>query len=299
MTTVVAASVIIVVVFLSCMKWVDHGIRQMQLPSEARYEIASWDAPAIYNMGCDDWYHSARVNVCTFGNKQGDHTAVLLGDSVGAQWFPAIRKVFHRPGWRMMVITKSACPMVDKPIYYPRIKRMYENCSIWRKRALKKIKSTKPDVVILGSTYTYAYTRAQWISGTREVLARISPFAKHVYVLRSTPVLPFNGPNCLADRGWLHKFLEGSRNCVAPAYNRKSNQVYRWQERAARHFDNVSLVDMTGRICPDAHCHAELNGLIVFRDNQHLTATFVKSLNGSLAKYLGGAPRNPSASGSG
>ena len=44
---------------------------------------------------------------------------------------------------------------------------------------------------------------------------------------------------------------------------------------------------MTDAICPGATCRAEIRGEVVFRDDQHMTATFAASLAPELARTLG------------
>ncbi|WP_346844943.1 SGNH hydrolase domain-containing protein [uncultured Rothia sp.] len=41
--------------------------------------------------------------------------------------------------------------------------------------------------------------------------------------------------------------------------------------------DNVATVDMTDVICPDRQCPSEIGNVYVYRDDSHLTRTFVKS----------------------
>ena len=153
--------------------------------------------PTIYAMGCDDFYRSADVRACSFGPADAVHTAVLMGDSIGGQWFPAVAKVFDKPDWRLLVLTKSSCPMVDEPVFNHRIGRSYTECATWRENALKEVVAQKPDVVFLGSSSTYDFSQTQWLDGTSRVLEALSPATGHVYVLRATPGLPFDGPACL------------------------------------------------------------------------------------------------------
>lgn len=271
---------------LLTIRWDDSSIELMKSPGQVRYLQAEWDAPIIYNMGCDDWYLSSQVKICAFGADTAPHTVVLMGDSVGVQWFPAVREVFNKPDWRLLLITKSSCPMVDEPLFYPRIGRIYSVCTQWRARALRELAAMKPDILIFGSTYIYNYTKDQWSAGTRRVLSEISPSVKHVYILRSTPTIPFDGPACLAPRSWLYRMLTGKNHCMAPAHNRKFDDVYSWLESAASHYPNVSMVDMTDAVCPDDKCRAQRDGIIVFRDTEHMTASFARSLGAQLSTHL-------------
>jgi hypothetical protein len=205
----------------------------------------------VYTMGCDDWYNSARVKPCVFGNPKATRTVVVIGDSIGLQWFPAIQKIYRAPEWRLIALTKGACPMVDAPVYYKHLGRFYTECEQWRKAALAKIVTLHPDVVILGSSDTYDYTPAQWTDGTARILRTLSP--GQVRLLRSTP---------------LH---DGTTRA----------DVYRWQMAAADGLPNVRVIDMNAAVCPQGQCAKQ-----AYRDERHLQYVFVASLSAPLARLL-------------
>jgi peptidoglycan/LPS O-acetylase OafA/YrhL len=284
--TVLAAIALMLTTNALCVTWANAASRWLNNPAQQRYARAHVDAPVIYAMGCDDWYHSDSVRICAFGPDDATHTAVLMGDSIGAQWFPAVAKVFNRPGWRLLVLTKSSCPMVDEPIFYARIGREYVECDIWRKNASTQISRMRPDVVILGSIQTADFSKDQWIQGTERLLKVISEAADHVYVLRGTPRLPFDGPNCLSSQSWLREWAPWRDHCSAPAFEQQDDEVYQWLQQASHGFANVSMLDMNDAICPGNRCDARRNGEVIFRDSQHMTATFVESLGAELSRRM-------------
>jgi hypothetical protein len=275
---------------VACIAWFNASMDWQNSPDQQRYRQAQVDAPVIYSMGCDDWYHSDRVRICAFGSKDALHTAVLMGDSIGAQWFPALAEVLNRPDWRLMVLTKSSCPMVDEPYFYARIGREYVECANWRRQALLQVASMKPDVVVLGTVQSDDFSQAQWVKGTERLLGVLSPAAGHVYILRGTPHLPFDGPHCLAARNWLPWLPWTKGSCEASVPNAHDGDVYRWLQQATDRFDNATTIDMNPLICPDGECHAERDGRVVFRDSQHLTAGFVQTLGHALLTRMGLAP---------
>jgi hypothetical protein len=282
----IAALSLMIVVASLCARWSTHAQQRMSAPDMARFEQVRSEKLLIYKMGCDEWYHSARVNLCLFGAADAEHTAVAIGDSVGLQWFPAYHELFVRPGWRLLVATKSSCPMVDESLFYARIGREYTECARWRSDVLREVSSLHPNVVLVGSSQMAPYSQAQWTEGTARILYPLAKSSDHVYLMRSTPVLPFDGPSCLEPRSRLYDALSVHRECVAAARNARSDAIYQWLGNAASRFDNVSLVDMTDAICPHERCYAERDGAIVFRDDQHLSAAFVHSLAGVLADRL-------------
>ena len=265
--------------------WNGKAFWESQSKTQLEFVNAQADAPIIYGMDCDEWYHSDRLTPCVFGPAKSAHTAVLLGDSIAGQWFPTAAALFVGADWRLVVLTKSSCPMVDQPLFYPRIGREYTECGVWRKAALQKIAELKPDVVLMSSASTYAFTQAQWIEGSASVIQKISLVSSHVFVIRATPTLPFDGPDCLARYAARPEWLRFGSGCSA-AINLSSNQVYAWLRQAAGHFDNVQTVDIGDLVCQGGICSAKRDGMVVFRDSQHMTASFAASLAPGFRRLL-------------
>lgn len=278
--------------------WQGKATEWSQHPDQHRFDQARADAPPIYAMGCDDWYHSARVNPCLFGPEGAPRTVVLLGDSIGLQWFPAFARYFDKPGWRVVVLTKSSCPMVDEAMFYPRIGREYTECSAWRDRAIQVVAQLKPDVVVLGSAAAYAFTESQWIEGTGRIFERIAASADtRIYVIPATPKLPVSGPACLSRRAWRARTLPpGDDRCEWDSSDASRQAIQGWIEEAVARHPGTTTLDLNDLVCPGGRCRAMLDGRPVFRDAQHLAAGFAASLSDKVGARLGIAGMPPSAS---
>lgn len=246
-------------------------------PELRKYQDVRSDRPAFYAMGCDEWIYSARVRICGFGPNNAEHTAVLIGDSIAGQWFPALASIYNKPDWRLLVITKSSCPMVDEPIFNPRIGREFTECAVWRNAATDWIKKLKPDVVFMGTTRE-GFNESQWTSGTVRVLGRFASGTSHVFLISPTYALPYDGPACLSRQVWQKQLFETQMSCSSWVAGQRENNIHAWLEQAADVYGNVSVINMNSVICPNNLCSAETNGKIVFRDNQHLTASYAETL---------------------
>jgi peptidoglycan/LPS O-acetylase OafA/YrhL len=268
--------------------WQTHETVRMKLPPFEQYRNAHWGAPQIYGMGCDDWYHSDRVKVCAFGDPHAEHTVVLMGDSHAGQWFSAVAGSFlSKQRWRLLVLTKSSCPMVDEPVFSARIGREYTECEHWRSHALAEVALLKPDIVFLATTIDNPFGEKEWTEGTRKILDALSPAAGQIVLLRDTPQLPFDGPDCLARQAGRPAWLAPHDGCRSkPRKERQAMLVYTWLEEASRNFGNVHVLDLNSLICPSGTCAAEQRGTVVFRDSQHLTDQFAASLAPALRTRL-------------
>ena len=283
---VVAALMMMVLAVLPLRIWQAEAKSFAQTPALARFVAARNDKAIVFAMSCHAPPPSTRAQICTFGDPHATHTAVLMGDSKALHWFPAYRQIFEKPGWRLLTVTKSGCPMVDAPFVELPLRRQYTECAQWRRDAVRKVASLRPDVVVLGESVTYPFTKEQWIAGTRQVLSALANSTRRIYLMRPTPELPVNGPLCLEPRGWPYAALVSKSHCTGNVHSARFDNVGRWLQVAAASLPDVQLVDMTSSVCPGGVCRAELDGRIVFLDEGHITATFARTLAPALAAAL-------------
>ncbi|PKO34648.1 MAG: acyltransferase [Betaproteobacteria bacterium HGW-Betaproteobacteria-7] len=257
--------------------WTQGAHAWLEAPEQQRYREARFDLPIIYGMGCDDWYKSAEVKLCRFGPENAPRTVLLLGDSIGAQWFPALARIYGGGEWRLLVLTKSACPIVDEDIFYHRIGREYTECRIWRAEVIQEIHKIRPDIVFLGSAGSYGFSSAQWRLGTRRVLDAIAESAGKIFLIQPTPVLPFDAPACLGRQAWRDRFISMANACSVSIS--ESGETANALVAAVDGLPNASVLNMNSVVCPDRSCVAEKANHIVYRDDRHLTAKFVASIS--------------------
>ena len=239
----------------------------------ASYRAAAFSAPALYGLGCDDWYKSAQVKPCLFGNPKAPKTAVLMGDSIGAQWFPTIEKMLDPSSWKIIVLTKSSCPIVDEPFFYQRIGREYTECSTWRDQAIQWLQEQHIERIYLGSTASADFTDKQWSEGTSRILDRLSTNADEIYVIEANPQLSFNGPNCLMQQATP---ADGAENCKSPAENPQFKKVARLLQEAVSKHPKSHWIETSRFVCPNGTCAAIRDDIVVYRDQQHLTVKFTE-----------------------
>ena len=212
---------------------------------------------------------------CVYGNPDSATTVALVGDSHAAQWFPAIEQLAKEHDWRLVVMTKVSCRFVDVPQYSRPLKREYTECETWLPPVHDRLVAIKP-------TYTFIeITRAlQPMSSADNDPARqgtlVAPaprgrLGKYV-IIGDTPQSYYDVPACISshrrdvrpcetDRaaafGWRYLKLEN-----APSPRRPVGRV----------------VKLSPTICPRDPCPVIQDGMIIYRDDHHLTATYARSL---------------------
>lgn len=237
------------------------------------------DVPTIYDAGskCDTWYSSADLEPCVIGSNGAKHTAVLLGDSIGAQWVSLLSAVYLAPDWKVTVLTKSGCAIADQEYYYKAVGGMYDICTSWRESALSYIADIRPDVVFIGSSSQYDFSAQQWTEGVESILNSLSDVASRIVLIPGTPSLSFNGPSCIeSPYRFSLRLSDSRRECEEALVDDSSENVATYLSLAANKFADVHLLDLNDLVCPDRRCAAQkTDGLVVFRDARHLTETFI------------------------
>lgn len=233
------------------------------------------DVPVIYSMPCDTWYRSAEVSPCMFGKENAKKTLLMMGDSIGVQWFSLFALAAQEADWRMILLTKSSCPMVDESIYYSRIKQNYLICDQWRHDVLARVSEWNPDLIVLGSAASYDFSDQQWSEGSQRIWQKLTQNNTRLLVVAGTPILGINGPQCIA------KHLQNGVSdltglCQKDQSASKAYHVALTLQQAAAGIPLVDIIDFNALVCPQQQCRSiSKSGIITFRDDKHLTDSYV------------------------
>ncbi len=256
--------------------------------------VARDDLPLIYGDGCHLSAAETASPACVFGSATSEQVVVLFGDSHAAQWFPALDRLASSHGWRLVSLTKSSCPAADVTIWSTSLKREYSECDEWRRGALERIAREHPWLVVISdnisvnSDYTLwskgalvpaAEGGALWNGGLERTLASLAAVAGRVVVIGDTPRSQVDPPVCLS------RHPDDVLACVSPR-GLALDTARMAGERAVATTAHAGFVDPTAWVCPSEPCPAIIGRLLVYRDDQHLTATFARALANRLLGEL-------------
>jgi peptidoglycan/LPS O-acetylase OafA/YrhL len=255
-----------------------------------RFYRVSKDIPSMYAMGCETALTESKPKMCTFGDaSNGQKTVVLFGDSHAAQWFQAVKDIAETQHWKLITLVKSACSPMSINADSMHNPGATQSCGIWRKAAVETIRKMHPDLVIASSSSIYQekdstkpIDPANWERGTRETLLAIAGDGIPVKVIRDTPHAEYDISQCLAQAAW-----DGRTVCAPLSRDSAlSPLVYQAEVSGAANLPNVKFVDMTDDICSPNICDLQRGNVILYRDSNHLTASYAESLSDALKKKL-------------
>ncbi len=242
---------------------------------EPALDAASGDNPAIYDDGCHlDFDETEPASGCSWGDAADAPLVALFGDSHAAQWFPALSALAQRGDIRLETYTKSACPsvLIDKV----RDGVAYTECMQWREQVLTRLETSPPDVVVVGNSHEGS-TAEEWREGLGALIDRFGGSAP-VVVMADTPRFSFGPASCLSAN------LDAAATCAEPTSSAVDESFATVEkETAAEH--GAGYVDMNDYLCTD-ECGTVIGATLVYRDDNHIGATFGTELATPLAQRL-------------
>lgn len=248
------------------------------------------DLPRSYADGCHQDRRSADVLRCEYGPPEADETVFLVGGSHSAHWLPALLRVAEDRSWRIVSATKSACIFAapeDAAVFEQ--ENRHASCAEWNRNLLAILLEERPDMVVTLATrpvFVRPEERANspvraenvpdgYVSRFQSLIAA----GIDVVALRDTPWMSHDVPSCV----FRHRFTDAA-SCG------RLRQDVLFDESLAEQLERIPrgvyLVDMNDRICDQTTCPAVRDGMLIYRDRHHLTATYARHLGPVLADRI-------------
>jgi peptidoglycan/LPS O-acetylase OafA/YrhL len=240
------------------------------------------DRGRSYYEGCMVGIEGTNSNKCLYGNPEGEHTLILFGDSHAMQYFPPVVELAEHNNWRLIVLTKAECPPEETEVRSMVEDREYSQCDVWRQEAFKRIEEggKKVTVIMSGDTEYIPYgpegeelggdaAAEAMEAGYLRTLKRIRASGARTVVIRDNPTSVEDVPSCVSED------IQHLGRCAFPRHKEWDHE---YDVRAAERSPETHLVSFIADICPGEICRAVIGNALTYRDKDHLTATFARTL---------------------
>lgn len=207
---------------------------------------------------------------CEYGDTSSSKVIVLYGDSHAAQWLPALDLIGEKNRIKIVSLTKSSCPSAE---VIKELSSQYKvaDCQAFRDNSIARIKAIKPMAVIMTgmqpfyAPYSKKDARPWWLKGEAIALSRIKDHTKYPIYLTDTPLPRLDIPDCLAAKK--ASACDSSRPIPADVAK------------------GLIPINPTPWLCR-SNCAAILDGIVVYRDQSHITVEMSKHLAPKLESEL-------------
>lgn len=217
---------------------------------------------------------------CVYGDVDSDVIVVIAGGSHAEQWFTPIDELGKEYGFKVIPIVRQDCAiMIDDPNVDP-------NCVQWSQLATDRVIALQPDLVISTSTrpeisngfgvdtVPVSYTRF-WDQLSAANLPTIA--------LRDNPWGTESDRR--ADMSMCLALTNDVQRCTLPRA-----QVYAEPNPTDAYEDAYPLIDFidtSGWFCPGNSCPSVIGNVVVYRDQNHISEPYARSLKPTLWSIIG------------
>jgi peptidoglycan/LPS O-acetylase OafA/YrhL len=243
---------------------------------------AAADEAVPFVDGCFDGFTENSVNPCNYGDVTAppDKTVVLFGDSHALMWFPAFDNLANQYGWHLIPQAKATCPPINITVYSPSLGGWYTGCNQWRAAVVARIQALHPALVVLGFSREYGIPDdrvvvdgAAWMQGLSSMMTTLRATGAQVVLMGDVPY-PQTGlvPDCLSAH------LTDAVACTMPKQYPYYNPSGVGQEEAVAAAAGAGYINTQPWFCFDLTCTVIVDDLLVYRDDNHITATYASWL---------------------
>ncbi|MGO4453163.1 acyltransferase family protein [Arthrobacter sp. RAF14] len=244
--------------------------------------VAARDLPLVNRRGCALWEPGKTdIAKCEYGDLGAEKRVVLLGDSHAGQYSDPLDILGRQRHFRLTALTRNGCPFSAAPA--SSATEVFTNCSDQNRKTARIVRDLRPQLVVISGMVPAGYAKdLKWTwrsdrelgDGYGELIRTFANAGIAVRVIRDNPLPSRRIPDCVASRG-------SDRECSFPRENAADPMV-----EISRRFPSVQLVDLDRYFCVKGTCPAVVGNVLVYRDN-HMTATYAKTLSRALGKELG------------
>lgn len=264
-----------------------EAARVAKLPMRPSVLEAREDRPITSVDGCIADFLSTELVTCEYGDHNATRTIALAGGSHSEHWITALDELGRQHGFKVMTYLKMGCPLTtaEVPIIAGSLEP-YPECRTWIDLAMDRMIADRPDFVF--TTTTRPYTDAPGDFVPDNYLGIWDRFADNeipILGLRDTPWMfrdgaLFSPPDCLASGG-------DADSCGLPRADALSerNPTLDYADR----YPLLTLLDLSDAVCSSEVCRAVEGNVLVYHDEHHLSATYVRSMADELARQLSAA----------
>ncbi|WP_116472405.1 acyltransferase family protein [Zobellella maritima] len=222
-------------------------------------------------------------DLCVLGEAGGEVDFLLIGDSHANHFTGMIDVLAKGAGVRGYDITQS------NTIYLPDVKRYYDvdgekvehrNFELRNKVWSEIIGSERYRAVVLGGSFAAYYNEGEFFLdgasnstdafelGFRKAVQSIIKAGSKVFIIKGTPVLSGVDYDCSIknERFELNEYCDLSKDVHDKHFNKWSAFLLRIKDE----FPEVSFIEPDKVICGELSCKTEIDGIPLYRDDNHL-----------------------------
>ena len=190
---------------------------------------------------------------------------VVLGDSHSQQYLGALAPIAAERGWELVTLLMPACRFGAES------ETRNAECNAYNQASAAYVLEHRPDAVFTVASLTHE--EAPFETEVPGYLDGVRPFADagiEIVGIRDNPRFTFNMPECVQRNG------ADAHECSVPVEESLADpsplEAYRGK------VEGLHLMDLSDFICARGICPGVVGNVYVYKDDNHLTRTYVETM---------------------
>ncbi|NLT07849.1 MAG: acyltransferase [Solirubrobacterales bacterium] len=243
---------------------------------------ADEDKGTVHAAGCLIDQTEASSPGCRFGAVGSERQVVLFGNSHALHYAPALLRLAERHGWELTALMRAGCPIADVSFAF--------RCDRWREETIQRIeREERPSLIVVATTTEFRTgtieggerldleaSRPALRAGLARTLERLDSTSATVVLIKDNARSPQDVPGCVSENP------DDLERCAFD----DDRDPRRAQDAQAAEAAGVRVVDPAPMVCPEGRCPAVIGNALVYRDDNHFTAAFSRTLAPWLGRQL-------------
>ena len=236
--------------------------------------------------GCLRTQKEAGQPECATGDTASSTTVALVGDSHAAMWNPAFEMIATQRHWRLEMLAKMGCPLIDVPFakHLSGLIEHFVHCEQWRAQILARLRTERPRLVLVSMSRVrsvgswqsgYAPYDPAWIDSLTHLVQQLRDTGARVLVLGPIPDPQTSVPECLSGH------LDDVSAC-SPPRSTAVNQPGIASETVATKASGGQYADLTELFCTANRCPVIVGNTLVYSDWNHLAIEYCRQLTSAM-----------------
>jgi len=236
---------------------------------------------------CD--YREEPWRLCVRGDAEADKTLVLLGNSHGRHWIPALDPIAKDTGYTAYYLVRPGCSPV-RVTHGTLGGEEVVDCTRFNQWAAEQVAELAPNLLIVtGTPPARAIIDGELVrdedtlreatrTGFADLLDEVSPHAERTVLLGDTPKRADTPVDCLGRTG------AHLGDCLSdPA---EHPRLVALDSRRTARDRGIDFIDTHRWFCTDEGCPAVIGSHVAMRDAEHVTTAYAAQLRDALRDAL-------------
>jgi peptidoglycan/LPS O-acetylase OafA/YrhL len=227
--------------------------------------VAASDIPVLPESCFSVTREQIAASYCALGDRLGSVKVAAIGDSHIAQYAGALNVLAMKNHWQLDLYAKGGCPFSFAIRVHDAI--LTKNCPAWVANVVAATQNKKYAAIVTsqraGVPWQGGETSA--VSGLTKLWDGLTSSGNNLVAIKDSP---FPGRDMV-------QCLQAKKDCT---FSRATGLKFDPQVASASSNKKITLLDFDNVFCDPNKCFSLIGNTIVFRDDNHLTDTFARTM---------------------